>query len=166
MKSRPLLGDAAILIPEFHNDSRGYFAELYVGKGMEVAQVNVSFNRLAGTIRGLHFQRPPASEVKLVRCISGGIFDVVVELATGRWASAILRGGTQEQVYVPKGFAHGFQTLAHDTEVMYMTSHRYAPELASGIIWNDPALGIKWPIPVACISDRDLNLPRWRSDDY
>jgi dTDP-4-dehydrorhamnose 3,5-epimerase len=155
-------------------DDRGWFAEVYsertlAGLGLETrfVQDNHSCSRHAGTIRGLHFQRPPHAQAKLIRCIRGRIFDVAVDLRRGsptfgQWAGAELSGESGRQLFVPVGYAHGFVTLEPDTEVTYKVSDFYAPECEGGIIWNDPDLRIDWPIHglPALLSPKDQLLPR------
>ena len=160
--------------PRRHVDARGYFVETWQRKrfaesGVDVdfVQDNASFSRLRGTIRGLHFQRSPAAQAKLVRVVRGAVLDVAVDLrggspTFGRSVSATLTAEGGEQLFVPVGFAHGFCTLEPDTEVAYKVSAFYSPENDGGIIWNDPEVGIDWPLqgrePV--LSDKDARLPR------
>jgi dTDP-4-dehydrorhamnose 3,5-epimerase len=163
---------AYLILPDRLEDDRGYFARTWCrkeaeahGVDVEWVQTNVSFNRRRGTLRGLHFQVPPYQEIKLVRCVRGAIFDVIVDLRRdrptfGRAVARELAGEAHEAVFVPGGCAHGFQTLADDTEVFYQMSQYYRPEAARGIRWNDPELGIDWPpCPHRIMSQRDENLP-------
>jgi dTDP-4-dehydrorhamnose 3,5-epimerase len=167
--------DAVKLVrPRRFADSRGYFVETWhrerfaaSGVHADFVQDNASFSRLPGTIRGLHFQRPPAAQAKLVRVARGAVLDVAVDLrrassSFGRYVSATLTSDGGEQLFVPIGFAHGFCTLEPDTEVVYKVSTFYAPEQDGGILWNDPAIGIDWPLggnaPV--LSEKDAKLPR------
>ncbi len=148
-------------------DERGYFARTWcrqefakAGLDTELAQVSSSFNRLAGTVRGLHFQHPPHAETKLVRCTRGAIWDVALDLrptspTRGQWQAVELTAENGLSIYIPEGFAHGFQTLADDSEVLYQISAFYAPEAADGIRYDDPTFAIAWPLPVRCISPRD-----------
>jgi dTDP-4-dehydrorhamnose 3,5-epimerase len=172
MRFLPTRLDGALLIElEPHRDERGSFARLWDGalfseRGLEpgLAQVSVSSNPKTGTLRGLHFQLPPYEEAKLVRCIAGAIFDVIVDLRAGspgygRWEGFELTRSNGRQLYVPKGFAHGFQTLADDSEVLYFISTPYAPTAAAGLRWDDPTLGIGWPVPPRVISERDRTWP-------
>jgi dTDP-4-dehydrorhamnose 3,5-epimerase len=152
-------------------DERGSFARSFCQRefaehGLEpaVAQCNISYNRLAGTLRGLHYQLPPAAEAKLVRCTRGAIFDVAVDLRPsspffGHWYGAELSAANDTMLYVPKGFGHGFQTLVDDTEIAYQMSEFYVPGLAGGVRYDDPGIGILWPLPVSVISDRDRQQP-------
>jgi dTDP-4-dehydrorhamnose 3,5-epimerase len=154
-------------------DDRGCFARLFCAEtfaahGLQTAidQVSLSFNARAGTLRGLHLQRPPHGETKLVRVTAGAIFDVAVDLRDGsptygRWIGVELSAGNRRQLYIPAGFAHGFQTLADATEIAYQISVPYRPETQDGVRWNDPDLAIAWPDPDgAILSERDRELPR------
>lgn len=153
-------------------DDRGFFARTFCartfaerGLNPELAQASLSFNRRAGTLRGLHFQAFPALEDKLVRCDRGGVFDVVVDLRPGsptfgQWISEELTAANGRQLYIPKGFAHGFQTLKPDTVVSYQIAQFFEPALTAGIVWNDPDVGVAWPLPAVAQSERDLALPR------
>lgn len=168
----PLAG-AYVLEPERIGDDRGFFARTFCrreleGHGLspEVAQCNVSYNPVKGTLRGLHFQAPPHEEDKLVRCTRGAIFDAIVDLrptsATHlRHFTVELTTDNRLQLYVPKGFAHGFQTLTDDTEVFYQISTPYAPDHGRGYRHDDPTFHIPWPLPVTKISEKDLALPRY-----
>jgi len=152
-------------------DARGYFFESFRAKDhpeTAFVQDNVSFSAPAGTVRGLHFQSPPFAQAKLVTVLRGAIFDVAVDLRRGsptygRWVSAELSAENMRQFFVPRGFAHGFCTLVADTMVLYKTDNYYAPEHDSGILWNDHALGIDWPVEAgaAVLSDKDRVLPRF-----
>jgi dTDP-4-dehydrorhamnose 3,5-epimerase len=129
-----------------------------------VVQCNVAFNRQRGTIRGMHFQRAPFEEVKIVRCTRGAIFDVVIDLrrnspSYGKWFSAELTEGNRRMLYVPPGVAHGYQTLTDNTEAYYHVSAAYSPAHASGVRWNDPQFGIEWPLDVTVMSARDIEWP-------
>jgi dTDP-4-dehydrorhamnose 3,5-epimerase len=124
----------------------------------------VSYNRRRGTLRGLHFQRAPHEEDRLVRCTAGSIFDVVVDVregspTRGRWHGVTLSAAERNQLYVPKGFAHGFLTLVDEVEVAYQMSVPYAPESAAGFRYDDPTFAIAWPFPPTVIAPRDLDLP-------
>jgi dTDP-4-dehydrorhamnose 3,5-epimerase len=152
-------------------DERGSFARSFCQRefaehGLEptVAQCNISHNRLAGTLRGLHYQLPPSAEAKLVRCTRGAIYDVAVDLRPsspffGHWYGAELSAANDAMLYIPRGFGHGFQTLVDDTEIAYQMSEFYVPGLAGGVRYDDAALGILWPLPVSIISDRDRQQP-------
>lgn len=152
-------------------DDRGFFARTFcrgefVERGLnpDVAQCNVSHNRQRGTLRGLHFQVEPHAEAKVVRCTQGVVWDVIVDLRAGsstyrKWFGIELSAGLHNALYVPEGFAHGFQTLTEDAEVLYMMSESYYPESARGARWDDPAFGIEWPIADPTMSERDRNFP-------
>ena len=165
------LADAWLIEAEPHVDARGSFGRLwcareFADRGLAPAfvQANLSTNPRAGTLRGLHWQEAPHAEVKLVRCLAGRILDVIVDLRRGsptfgRHIAVPLAAGDGRQLYVPEGFAHGFQTLTDDVEVSYFVSAFHAPAAARGARWDDPALAIAWPLPVALISDRDRTWP-------
>jgi dTDP-4-dehydrorhamnose 3,5-epimerase len=168
VKYRELSMNGAYVISlDLISDHRGFFARTwdtieFRDHGLEtrVVQCNVSFNSKRGTLRGMHFQRPPHEEVKLVRCNRGAIFDVMVDLRPGsptrlQWEGVELTAENRLMLYVPRGFAHGYQTLADDTEVSYQVSEFYHPESEGTLLWNDPALGITWPIKEAILSERD-----------
>lgn len=166
----PLAG-AFVLEAERIEDERGFFARTFCRREFEArglvaptAQCNVSFNRRRGTVRGLHFQAPPHEEDKLVRCTRGSLFDAIVDLRPssetyGRAFTVELTAENHRQLYVPKGFAHGFQTLADDTEVFYQMSTFYAPGFGRGYRFDDPAFAIDWPLPATKVSEKDLALP-------
>lgn len=128
------------------------------------AEVATSFNSKRGTLRGLHFQAAPHTEAKIVHCLRGEVWDVVVDLRTGsptfgRWAAVTLAAGTAQVLYVPRGFAHGFQTLRADSEVLYLLDRPYRSESVSGVRWDDPRLAIDWPLSPVNVSERDQGLP-------
>jgi dTDP-4-dehydrorhamnose 3,5-epimerase len=160
-----------VLEPERHVDERGFFARTWdgeelAGRGLNgnLAQCSISYNRRRGTLRGLHLQAPPHEEAKLVRCTAGAIFDVAVDLRPSsatftRWVGRELSAENRLALYVPEGCAHGFVTLADDTEVAYEISAGYAPESARGVRWNDPAFGIDWPVAIGVINERDRSYP-------
>lgn len=168
----PLAG-AFVLEPERVEDERGFFArafcrEEFTAHGLDptVTQCSLSFNRRRGTLRGMHYQAAPAEEAKLVRCVRGAIHDVIVDVrpaspTLGRHAAARLDADNRLALYVPQGFAHGFQTLEDDTELYYQMSADHSPEHARGFRHDDPELGIAWPLPVSVISERDRTLPRF-----
>lgn len=169
-RETPLAG-AFVIEPERIADERGFFArtfcqEAFASHGLEptVAQANVSFNHGRGTLRGLHFQRPPHAEAKLVRVTAGAIFDAIVDLRPGsptfRGSFAIvLSAENRLALYVPRGFAHGFQTLVDASEVFYQMSTPYHAPAAAGYRYDDPTFGLDWPLPVSVVSDRDRALP-------
>ena len=166
----PLAG-AWVLELELLEDERGYFARTFCsdefgahGLNPRVVQCNVSFNRKRGTLRGLHYQIAPHEEAKLVRCTRGALFDVIVDLRPEsqtfeRWHGVELTADNRRAVYVPEGFAHGFQTLLDNTEIHYQMSEKYHPGSSRGIRWNSTAFGITWPIADLLMSERDRNLP-------
>ena len=151
-----------------HGDHRGFFAETYsrrkyseLGVDDDFVQDNHSLSRDVGTLRGLHFQAPPHAQAKLVRCGRGALFDVAVDIRKGsptygRWEGYKLTAENGEQLYLPVGFAHGFVTLEPDSEIVYKCSDYYAPETEGAILWNDPDIGIDWPIDVdPILSEKD-----------
>src|SRR3712207_6008768 len=154
-------------------DDRGWFAETYSERAMAAlgiachfVQDNHSYSKAVGTLRGLHFQRPPSAQAKLVRCLKGRIFDVAVDLRKGsptygRHVAVELSAENARQIFVPMGFAHGFVTLSPDTEVAYKVSAFYDPSADAGLRWNDPTIPIPWPLPDAgpVLSARDTALP-------
>jgi dTDP-4-dehydrorhamnose 3,5-epimerase len=152
---------------EPRGDERGFFARAFCADELtqhglvgHVAQANDSFSALKGTLRGMHYQLAPASEVKIVRCIRGSLWDVVLDVRPGsstfgQWFGAELTAENRLAMYSPAGFAHGFLTLEPDTEAFYLASHAYAPEHERGIRWNDPRFAIEWPIEPAVISEKD-----------
>ena len=154
-------------------DERGFFARTFCqeefsrrGLKADVSQCSLSFNRVKGTLRGMHVQRTPHTEAKLVRCNQGAIHDVIVDLRPAsssymRWFAVELRASDYQMLYGPEGVAHGFQTLEDRAEVFYQISSAYRPESSVGIRWNDPAFAIKWPLPVSVISARDRSYPDW-----
>jgi dTDP-4-dehydrorhamnose 3,5-epimerase len=157
---------------ERHKDERGFFARTWDrdefaqhGLDPELAQCSISRNIRVGTLRGMHFQTAPHQETKIVRCTRGTIFDVIVDLRPGsptqtQWVGVELDADLGNALYIPKGFAHGFQTLTDDSEVLYMISERYAPEAAGGVRWDDPAFGIEWPYAeVRTMNERDRAWP-------
>ena len=161
-----------VLCPRRFADKRGYFFESYSEKVFHTAgitakfvQDNQSYSAERGTIRGLHFQKPPHAQAKLVRVLQGSVFDVAVDVRAGsphygRWAGATLTAEGREQIFVPRGFAHAFCTLEPDTVVAYKVDDVYAPETEGGLIWNDPDLAIDWPVAAkdVVLSDKDLKL--------
>ena len=159
-------------------DSRGYFARLWCQEefrqqGIETSlvQASISHNVVAGTLRGMHFQWPPSQEAKLVRCQRGRVHDVIVDLRPDsetftRHVAVELDSRSHHALYIPAGFAHGFQTLEANCDIVYMMSDAYRPDLADGVRYNDPRFGIIWPLAVACIHDRDRDYPDFDPDSY
>jgi dTDP-4-dehydrorhamnose 3,5-epimerase len=156
-----------VVEPEIIEDERGFFACAWSpvefekhGLNPHLVQCNISFNKKGGTLRGMHFQAQPHEEAKLVRCTRGGIYDVAVDLRPDsptryHWVGAELTADNYHMLYVPEGFAHGYQTLADETEISYQMSETYHPESARGCRYDDPVFGVKWPLPVTVISKRD-----------
>jgi dTDP-4-dehydrorhamnose 3,5-epimerase len=165
------LCDACLIKLEPARDNRGFFArsfcaEEFAAHGLETnyPQHSISVSARKGTLRGMHYQRHPHCEVKLVRCSRGAILDVIIDIRSDsptyrRWQQFELSSENSHQLYIPKGFAHGFQTLSDDAEVNYLISAPYKPELAHGIRYNDPAFPISWPLSVTEISEKDLHWP-------
>ena len=165
------LAGAWIVDIEALTDERGFFARTWCRREFEehgidadFVQVSVSYNRLAGTLRGMHFQRPPHAETKLVRCVRGAVYDVIVDLrrdsdSYGRWTGLELSANNRRGLLVPAGFAHGFITLDDNTEVLYQISAYFTPGSGAGLRHDDPKLGIEWPIPVKVIAEKDRALP-------
>jgi dTDP-4-dehydrorhamnose 3,5-epimerase len=169
------LADAYLLVPEPVEDSRGFFARSFSadqladeGLVTQFPEWSLSYNRKRGTLRGLHWQSEPYAETKLVQCVSGAIFDVIVDMRPGspsysRWQGISLNSDNRHLLYVPAGFAHGFQTLTDDAELYYHISETYRPEGARGVRWDDPDMGIDWPESEGrIISERDAALPLLR----
>jgi dTDP-4-dehydrorhamnose 3,5-epimerase len=168
------LGGAFVVEPERHEDERGFFARIWCrrefeerGLDADLAQCNISYNREKGTLRGMHYQHPPFAETKLVRCARGAVHDVIIDLRPGsptfgRWLAAELTATNNRLLYIPRGFAHGFQTLEDDTEVAYQVSEFYHPEVAGCVRWDDPAFRISWPLDVTVIAPRDRDCPDFR----
>jgi dTDP-4-dehydrorhamnose 3,5-epimerase len=161
---------AFVIEPEKKEDERGFFARTwcqkeFVAHGLNprLVQCNISYSKKKGTLRGLHYQAPPHEEAKLVRCTRGAIYDVILDLRRDsptfkRWIALELIAESNRMVYVPEGFAHGFQSLEDDTEVFYQTSEFYHPESERGVRWNDPTFGVEWPLEVSVISEKDSSL--------
>lgn len=168
--------DVKLITPRRFGDHRGFFSEVYnartfanAGIDIEFVQDNHAFSREAGTLRGLHFQKPPHAQAKLVRVTRGRIYDVAVDIrrgspTCGRHVGVELSAANWSQLLVPAGFAHGYCTLEPDTEVLYKVDAYYAPEHDAGILWSDPALAISWPVAAdkAQLSDKDLRLPLFK----
>ena len=148
-------------------DHRGFFARLWCQEEFEehglvpnVVQANISFSKIKGTLRGMHYQEEPHAETKFIRCAKGAIYDVIIDIKPDsptfmQWVSVELTAENYKMLYVPKGYAHGFQSLEPDSEVTYLVSEFYTPQAEGGIRYNDPAFGLDWPLPVAEISDKD-----------
>jgi dTDP-4-dehydrorhamnose 3,5-epimerase len=168
------LKGAYIVEMEPHRDERGFFARTWCRQEFEahnlnpnLAQCSTSFNKRRGTLRGLHYQADPYPEAKLVRCTRGSIYDLIVDIRPGsttfkKWLSVELSAENLLMLYVPEGFAHGFQTLEDDTEVFYQISEFYHPECSRGIGWNDPGFDFRWPIEERIMSERDQSFPDFK----
>ena len=170
----PLKG-AYVIDQERLADERGFFARTWCRREFEahgldvgLAQCNISFNHMRGTLRGMHYQVAPHAEAKLVRCTTGCIYDVIVDLRTDsptfkQWFAVELSSEDRRMLYIPGGLAHGFLTLTDGAEVFYQMSEFYAPECARGVRWNDTAFNIQWPFQATLISERDRNYPDFTS---
>jgi dTDP-4-dehydrorhamnose 3,5-epimerase len=162
----PLSG-AFLIELQLISDERGFFARTWcteeferLGLNPKLVQCSISWNERRGTLRGLHYQTEPYAEAKLIRCCSGAIYDVIVDLRPasptyGKWIATELNSQNRQMLYVPEGFAHGFQTLIDHTEISYQVSASYQPDYARGVRWNDPVFGIEWPISHPILSARD-----------
>ncbi len=158
-------------------DERGFFARTWCehemadhGIDMHIVQANTSLNLKKGTLRGMHFQKSPYEEAKLVRCIRGSIYDVIVDLRTEsptfkKWFGVELTADNYKMIYIPERFAHGFITLEDNSEITYMMSQFYTPGYEAGFRWNDPAINIQWPMNAVVISEKDRNLPELNTND-
>jgi dTDP-4-dehydrorhamnose 3,5-epimerase len=168
------LKGAFLLELEQREDDRGFFARSWCAREFEayhlnsaIVQCNVSFNRVKGTLRGMHYQAAPFEEAKLVRCTAGAVYDVIIDLRPDsatykQHVAEVLSAANHKALYVPEGFAHGFQTLGDDTEVFYQMSQFHSPEHARGVRFNDPAFGIRWMIGEPVMADRDRDYPDFR----
>lgn len=171
--SKTALGDALLVTLEPAHDYRGFFARSFCvnefscrGLQTNFPQHSISYSGRAGTLRGMHYQLDPGSEVKLVRCTRGVVHDVIVDIrpqspTCGKWQAFTLSAENRSQLYIPKGFAHGFQTLSDDVEMSYLISEPYQPELARGFRYDDSSFDIDWPLSVTEISRKDLEWPRF-----
>jgi dTDP-4-dehydrorhamnose 3,5-epimerase len=168
--------DAFIIHLHKREDDRGYFGRLWcqeefgkMGLDTNIVQINNSMNRKKGTLRGLHFQGPPKTETKIVRCIRGVIWDVIVDIRKdsktyGEWFGEELTAENRKMMYVPKGFAHGFISLTNDSEIIYLVTEFYSPEYENALRWDDPFHGIEWPMQPQVISEKDNNIPNWQDN--
>jgi dTDP-4-dehydrorhamnose 3,5-epimerase len=164
----PLAGAYLIQLSP-RSDHRGWFARTYdktafaqIGHTADWVQMNHSMTHQPGAVRGMHFQRSPKAEIKLVRCVAGRVFDVIIDLRVssptlGHWFGTELSAENQQMLYIPKGFAHGFQTLTADCQLIYCHSETYAPDREGAVRYNDPSIGISWPLPITDLSERDAN---------
>jgi len=164
----PLKGAYIIELKPF-TDDRGLFARTFckkeftaIGHDQEFVQFNHSITQKKGSVRGMHYQLPPFSEIKLIRCVRGGVFDVIIDLRKDsptflKFVSTELSEHNMLSLYIPQGFAHGFQTLEDNTQLIYHHTAYYTPGYEAGIRYDDPAVGINWPLPVTVITEKDLN---------
>ena len=162
--------DVILIKPKVFGDERGFFMESYKKEDFENAGIKGEFVRdnhsksSYGVLRGLHFQKEPYAQAKIVRCIKGVIYDVAVDLRKnsptfGKWVGVILSEFNKYQLYVPRGFAHGFYVLSEVAEVVYKVDNKYAPDYEGGVIWNDEGIGIEWPIDEPILSEKDKKWP-------
>jgi dTDP-4-dehydrorhamnose 3,5-epimerase len=170
------LEGAFVIEPERIEDDRGFFARTFCrrefaahGLQAEFVQCNISYNQRKGTLRGMHYQAAPFQEAKLVRCTSGAIYDVIVDLRPDsstytQWTAVELNADNRKMLYIPEDFAHGFLTLTDQSEVFYQMSQYYAPEAARGLRWDDPVFNITWPGPVVEMSSKDQNYPAFEQN--
>jgi dTDP-4-dehydrorhamnose 3,5-epimerase len=176
---KTLLPGAFVVEVESVMDSRGLFARTWCQREFEahglnpcVRQCNTSFNEKRGTLRGMHYQAAPHAEVRLVRCSRGAVYDVIIDLRSDsptfcRWVALELTADNRRSVYVPEGFAHGFQTLVDGSEVFYQMSEFFAPDNARGVRWDDPAFGIDWPsVDIRILSERDRGYPDFERSSH
>lgn len=165
------LKDAHLILLDMHSDDRGFFARTYCHNEMsehgcvsQYVQMNTNYSRKSGTIRGLHWQDGAFAEAKLVRCITGEVFDAIVDMRTDsltylQWQGFHLTAAERRLLYVPPGFAHGFLSLTDNAEITYLVSTPYTPAAERGLRWNDPTIGIEWPQDVNFVSEKDSNWP-------
>lgn len=175
MTALPLQG-AYCIEPTPFTDDRGFFARVYcreelaaIGVTRGIAQVNHSRSRTTGTIRGLHYQKPPHAEAKIVKCVRGAVYDVAVDLRRDsptflQWHGELLSAENMRMLLVPEGFAHGFQSLEADSEVVYFVTEPYAPGCEGAVRFDDPRVGVRWPAPVTVVSDKDRAVPLLSAD--
>ena len=168
--------NAFVLQTEPYIDHRGKFGRIYcqdelkqIGHYKQIVQINHSLTRKSGAIRGMHFQHPPKAEIKMVKCLRGSVFDVIVDLRRAsdtllQWYGEILSDDNLKMMYVPEGFAHGFQTLEEKTELLYLHTEFYSPEHEGGVRYNDPRLNISWPVEVTEVSEKDQEYPLLPND--
>lgn len=166
----PLEG-AFVIEPEPFTDNRGIFARIFCRQELRnilhdknIVQINHSLTRQKGALRGMHFQYPPKAEIKMVKCLRGSVFDVIIDLREGsptllKWHGEVLSAENTKMMYVPEGFAHGFQTLEKNSEIVYLVTQFYSPEHEGGVRYDDPAIGISWPLKATDVSEKDRNHP-------
>jgi dTDP-4-dehydrorhamnose 3,5-epimerase len=177
MKFQPLsLKGAFVVEPDIHQDDRGLFFRFFcadefrrIGHTKPWIQLNHSFTKEKGSLRGMHYQLSPHAEIKMVKCVAGKVFDVIIDLrkeSTGflQWTGIELSAENKKMIYIPEGFAHGFQALTDDCELIYHHSAAYKKEAERGIRWNDPAVNIQWPLTPVHLSDRDQQHPLVNSE--
>jgi len=173
MEAKPLGIKGAFLLKfPIMKDNRGYFTRTFcssefskIGLNSNLVQSNISFNKKIGTIRGMHYQAHPHEEDKIIRCLQGSVFDVIVDIRPNsstflKWISVDLDDESNNVLYVPKGCAHGFQTLKDNSSLLYFMTENFKPEASKGFLWCDEKVGIKWPLNEIVISDKDQSLPR------
>lgn len=170
--------DAYLIKPNLIQDKRGFFSRVFCNHEFEkralkhhLLQCNISWNHSAGTIRGLHLQKPPQCEAKIIRCTSGAIFDVIIDLRPEsetylQWIGEVLSSENRNMLYVPERCAHGYQSLEDRTEVFYQTTEEYAPSLEEGIRWDDPFFKINWPLLPSFISEKDQTFLDFQGDVF
>ena len=168
---RTPLQDVFIIETEPFRDDRGFFTRVFCQNELRsifhdknIVQINHTLTNKQGTIRGMHFQYPPKAEIKIVKCLSGSVFDVIIDLHKDspsflKWHGEILSAKNMKMVYIPEGFAHGFQTLEENCELLYLHTEFYSPDNEGGIRYDDPAVNVSWPLRINDISERDLNHP-------
>ena len=172
MRFQPLpLEGAYVIEPESLQDDRGMFTRIFcqrelmeIGHSKSIVQINHSVTVEKGTIRGMHFQYPPRAEIKMVRCLRGSVFDVIVDIRNssptfGKWHGEVLSSDNMKMMYIAEGFAHGFQALIENAELLYLHTEFYDPKYEGGVAFDDPDIGIDWPLPAAMISAKDRGLP-------
>lgn len=177
MKFTPLpLSGSYIIEPEPHEDERGRFARIFcrqelwqIGLTKDIVQINHSLTRQKGALRGMHFQYPPKAEIKMVKCLRGSVFDVIIDLRRDsptllEWRGEILSVENMKMMYVPEGFAHGFQTLTANCELIYFHTEFYSSEHEGAVRYNDPKIDIRWPLGVTEVSERDRRHPFVQQD--
>ena len=163
------LKDAYVIELEQFEDKRGLFKRIFCEKefkkishSKKIVQINYSFTKDRGTLRGMHYQEPPMAEIKIVKCLKGSVYDVIVDLRKGsdtflKWFGEKLSSGNRRMMYVPEGFAHGFQTLEFDCELLYFHTEFYSPDYERAVRFNDPKVNIKWPLDITEVSERDMS---------
>ena len=165
------LENAFVIEPELVTDNRGIFSRVFCQRelqnmlhGKNIVQINHSLTRQKGALRGMHFQYPPKSEIKMLKCLHGSVFDVMIDLRQGsstflKWHGEIVSADNMKMMYIPEGFAHGFQTMESNSELLYFHTNFYSPEHEGVVRYNDPKVGIKWPLEVTDVSERDDKHP-------